>query len=710
MDTRSHTRWLLALAGLVVACAHGLPTVTGIPELRALSPGEAAEKRPAQIESQVVRLGPTGRDFFIYSGGAGAYVQRTLEEAEQEPVKAGDWVRITGTTHPGEFYPALVAGKVEVLRSAKLPPARPFRLDEIYKPASDCDWVAVEGRLIGAVDQSEEHGRFTLVLEMYDSVQLAVNLPVATGVWKRLPELMFRRVRFNAVVGTVYNNQRQQTGRVFFVNTINDFELIEEEGGQAAVPTLPIHNLMRVDVDPGQRVRTQGTVTHAAPNEIYLRGEEASLRVATLGGSGLELGQRVEVEGFVWPQPISPAFRALVVRVQHEASGEPEPMGIQLGELFGADQPEDLLDSRMNYELVRIRAQLVDTGKSFGSTLNTQGLTGQQSLLCRSGTHLFEARLPFGMEMDKALKPGATLELTGICHLMQDENLFRLYFDGLWLQVRDARDIVVLNPAPWWTPRRLLWGLGIVVGGLVLSMLWILALHRTVNAQTNTIGKQIERETTLNERQRIARELHDTLEQGLTALSMQLRRIARKVKNAPEEGLAAVDTAEKILRVCREESRASIQDLRGGLLEDMDLPSAVKQTLAKRMADTISETGVVDVQVKVEGAPVRLTLFAEHQVLRLVTEAASNALQHASPSKVEIGMAYCAGQLEVEVADDGCGFDLQKVEASGRFGLQGMHERANRLHGQLGIETAEGRGTRVRLSVPVEEFIKEASL
>ncbi|VGO12787.1 Sensor histidine kinase LiaS [Pontiella desulfatans] len=725
------------LALVVSGGACGQAVVSSVSELRKLSAAEAAEGRTVGLESQVVRLGPSGSHFFVFSGaGGGAYVQRSLELAKELNLKVGDMVRIHGKTYPGEFYPAIMAEKVELVGTRELPEARPFQLDEIHRPASDCDWVSVEGRLIASSDHATQFGRFYMLLEINDSIQLGVHLPARPGLWKRLPELMFRRVRFNAVVGTLYNGQRQLTGRVFIVDSIDDFKLLDEEGLHAATRNLPIQSLMRVHVDPREAIRTQGVVTHASANEIFLRGEETSLRVAVLNSNGLKEGQTVEVEGFVWPQPISPAFRALKVRVRKEAVGQPVPKEVELDELFGSGQPEDLLDSRMNYELVRIQAQLLDIGKSFGISRDVGEESGQQSLLCRSGSHVFEARLPEGMAAIKALAPGAELELTGICHLMHDENmLWRLYSDGLWLQVRGEGDVVVLQPAPWWTPKRLLWVAGIALGASALFLVWILALHKTVDRQTGIISKQVERETILDERARIARELHDNLDQGLTGAAIRLQgcrkfletgfkrhlellhffvdqemvadpvqkqKLVEHLSTVEKDSATSRDDLQSVqdmLGYCGEESRSQILDLRGGPLERMDLPAALRETL-EPLAD---ECGA-RLDIVVQGEPRRLKLRAERNFLLVAKESATNAARHAAPSLIRLTLAYRPDSIVLDIVDDGSGYNVSQDSPAGHFGLQGMRERANKLGAEFKIESVAGEGTSVHLELATVEW------
>lgn len=722
----SQKKLLLLWSVLLISVgALGQSTVTNVSGLRALSAEEAAKGLSVDLTAQVLRTGPQGSHFFISMDGKGAYVQRQGEVESLQLLSAGDLVRIIGTTYPGEFYPAIIAEKVEDIGTASLPPGRPFLLEEIHQPESDCDWVSVEGRLVDASGELQENGRFLLMVEIADSIQLAVHLPEAEQIWRRLPQIMFRRVRFNAVVGTVYNRQRQLTGRSFIVNSIDDFKLLEEDGLRRAVPALPIQALMQVDVNPREAVRTTGMVTHASESELFLRGEESSLKVAVLNNHGLEKGQRVEVEGFVWPQPISPAFRALVVRVLSEADDQPEPLDLNLSTLFGPVKPEDLLDSRMNYELVKVQAQLVEIGKSFGLSLDEGTHTGQESLLCRSDGHLFEVRLPEGTVVRDKLKPGALLELTGICHLMWDESMqWRLYFDGLWLQVRSAEDIVVLKAAPWWTVERLFMAVAISFVALLLVFGWSIMLHKTVDRQTGVISDKVEREAILDERQRIARELHDNLEQGLagTAIQLQgsrrllkhntktfaaeLRKVADEEKFQPLEAVLdrfdsemerntdEFTTAQEMLAYCGEESRTSIIDLRGGLLEKMDLSSALNEAIAPLAAECGAQF-----ELQVTGKVKRLKQVADRNLLMVAREAAINAARHGNPSRIRVELNYQETSLSLHIHNDGVGFDPNQLPKAGHFGLRGMHERINRIKGDLQIESDLTKGTTVRVAL-----------
>ncbi len=670
--------------------------IRDIKEIKNLSPEKAAEGLPVEIEAQVTHLHPRRRAIFLYDGEQGVYCNLPNQAQLFKHLKPGANVRIKGITHEGGFVPAMTAQELEVVGWKPLPQPRQFHAYEVFVPSirTDCEWVNPSGRLVGAAAFPEQD-YIMLELEILDT-RVGVQVPYAENAMEKAASLMFRRISFPAVVGTIYNRNRQMTGRVLFVNSMEDIEAISDGGEWDNLELWPIHTLMRSGGNYQKAVRTHGVVTFAGEQAVFLRGEQAALKVATIGGTELIPGDFVEVKGFIWPQPISPAFRARSTEViEHREA--PEPMRVNLA---------GNLDSRWNYDLISADVELVDIGRSFGLTPTSLDLKAGQpdtellSLLCRAGDRLFEAKLPTGSKLDSRFSPGAIIRLSGLCNIIPNRDPRWVFFtETLWIQLRDVSDVSLLVPAPWWTAGRLVWVIGIVSAATLLFLIWVVMLRKTVNRQTGVIVKQIERETVLNERQRIARELHDTLEQGLAGMALQLKSCAKQFDGNLEKGKASLKLAEGMLRHCREESRTSILELRGGLLEKMDMASAFREAV-RPLAD---ECGA-KFTVKVKGKPRRLQQYAERHLFRIVKEAATNAVRHAKPKTLSIDLQFSPTQLEISVCDDGAGFDVSKIARSERFGLQGMLERANRLHGKVDLDSTPGKGTCVKISLNTEEW------
>ncbi len=675
------------------------PYARSIMEIKQLSNEAAGKQYSARISGQVLNLHPRQSRVFIHDGTAGLYVELDRRVFEYKGLRAGSEVQFDGVTLVGGYSPIAYTTNLTVTGWSPLP--RAHRLDRtVFRATSvDVNWVEVEGRPI-AMEYVKSYNHYLITMEVLDTT-VEVYVPYQSGAFEMMKPYMFQDVTVQGVLGTTANQHRQMTGRILYVNSIDDFRLKPEITGIVPRPFL-MHELMQYGKASTGLVKTMGTVVSASPDTLYLRGEKANLKALIFHEKELSPGDSVELVGYVDVQPVSPSFRTVSVRRIGEGP-PPEPIYIQI--------EENEIDPDWNYDLVSLDAEFVHLEKGFSpneADVSEGKVTGGATdvLWCRSGERLFEARWPEGIPALSGIRPGSRIRLTGICHVSKTKNpRLDAMAGSLWLELLDENSLTVIRRASWWTAGRLLWTLGFTVSLTLFFLIWAIVLRKVVVRQTQTIGKQIERETTLNERQRIARELHDTLEQSLTALMLQLKRLKRKIEEELPAQLGTVEKAENMLQFCREESRASIQDLRGGILEKMDLKSAVEKNILQ-----LTEGSGIQLSVEMEGEPLRLTLFAEQQLLRLVSEAASNAVQHASPEKIAIQFSYSPDRLVISVCDDGCGFDPAIAESSGRFGLQGMHERANRLHGKLEIQSSAGAGTRIIISMPVKAFIKEESL
>jgi ligand-binding sensor domain-containing protein/signal transduction histidine kinase len=198
------------------------------------------------------------------------------------------------------------------------------------------------------------------------------------------------------------------------------------------------------------------------------------------------------------------------------------------------------------------------------------------------------------------------------------------------------------------------------------------------------------------ERERIAREWHDSLAQGIAAVGIQLQAIKDKVLD-PEEVRRHAEIAWRMVQSSLEQVRGSIWALRARNLEGAGLAVVVQETLGFFTTGTRVAGTVV-----VEGSPYPLHPDVEWNALRIVQEAITNAIRHAGARRLDVTVAYDAGLLRLSVRDDGRGFDGEHALGSSElhFGLLGMRERAMALGGTLSIESELGRGTNVLAGLP----------
>ena len=200
----------------------------------------------------------------------------------------------------------------------------------------------------------------------------------------------------------------------------------------------------------------------------------------------------------------------------------------------------------------------------------------------------------------------------------------------------------------------------------------------------------------LEERTRIAREIHDTLAQGFTGIVIQLEAAEDALADDPEAAHTHLLRARELARESLAEARRSVWALRPQALERGDLVSALAS-----LAGQLARESSVEIEFSQHGVPPRLSHDMENNLLRLCQEALTNALKHARASSIRAALIFGPQQVELRVEDDGQGFDPSQQPHPHGFGFLSMTERAERMGGQLIIDSQPGQGTRVVVLVPV---------
>jgi ligand-binding sensor domain-containing protein/signal transduction histidine kinase len=201
----------------------------------------------------------------------------------------------------------------------------------------------------------------------------------------------------------------------------------------------------------------------------------------------------------------------------------------------------------------------------------------------------------------------------------------------------------------------------------------------------------------LEERTRIAREIHDTLAQGYVGVSVQLELTSRLLKSSPEAAANQLELTKDLVRASLDDARSSIWNLR-------TTNPAQPETLPHRIVSTIQSRrtqGNIDptIRLDVHGTYRPLSPRIEDELLRIAQESLANALNHAQASHITVILAYDAHHLQLRITDDGIGFTLPPngFAPTGHFGLKGLEERAHAIQAKLHIDTRLGHGTTVEL-------------
>ncbi len=223
-------------------------------------------------------------------------------------------------------------------------------------------------------------------------------------------------------------------------------------------------------------------------------------------------------------------------------------------------------------------------------------------------------------------------------------------------------------------------------------------LIEQLNATRAQLAQREREAGILQERQRLAREIHDTLAQGFSGIVMQLEAAEQVLGSNPTAAQKFLDTARQTARDNLEQARRVVADLRPELLERDSLPDAICRT-AERWQN---ETGIA-AHINVTGERIALAPDIEITLLRATQEALNNVTKHAHAQRVEISLAYMGDTVTLDIQDDGAGMseNTNGTHAAGGFGLIAMRERAEALGGRVTLESAPGEGTTIAVELPV---------
>ena len=203
----------------------------------------------------------------------------------------------------------------------------------------------------------------------------------------------------------------------------------------------------------------------------------------------------------------------------------------------------------------------------------------------------------------------------------------------------------------------------------------------------------------LAERNRMARDIHDTLAQGFVGISLQIEAVGKMLEESPERAKQHLDLAQTMVTHSLTEARRSVWDLRAQALENADLAAALADAARKLTTGTS-----VHAEFKLSGSQRPIPATVENNLWRIGQEAMTNAMKHAKPKHLRVELEFAPRDITLTVADDGRGFDTQdnQLSGDGHFGLIGLRERAERLKARLIIESNPGAGTTIRVTAPVD--------
>ncbi len=674
-------------------------------QVRALTEVEARRGVPVHLRGVFIgEADPQGIAFVIQDQTDGIYIQGPA--ALVATVGRGDLLEVEGVTDPGGFAPYVVAQKIRKIGHGPIPEPIRVTLDELNAGQMDAKWVEISG-IVRSVEPTAPSDlappppgtRYTPPSK--DSSQARnpkVKMKLASGSARVIVELdggtnpaayVGAEVRLRGLCFNLHNRNRQfvrpfvqvPSGVAIVVENLPPTEPFSDQPR----PVASLFGFEQLTEKHGHRVHVRGIVVHHQPGTaLWIRDGDQALRVKTTHREVLQPGDEVDVVGF-------PA--------RSKYSAELEDATVRKRPVHTALLPHVLTDIssalRNDADLVQLEARLVEV-RRFPDNIAL-------ALDWRQTTIRAELRLPENMPAPADWLPGSIVRVAGVCSVKTDE---AGPLGGLWeprsfeLLLRSPADLAVIQPSPWWNAGRVVWllsgFLALAVGSVAVVML--VSRRRLQDQERRRDMAETEFTAILSERNRVAREIHDTLSQNLGAISVQLELARTHAAEISGPALDHIGAAHKLARVALTDARDSIWNMRSHVLERCDLGEALEGIL-RRMTEGTSVTP----NMRVDGDRRRLAPVVENNLLRIGQEAITNASKYAKSTRIDVRLAFEGRVVRLAVEDDGVGFVFGAQSDGDRrnFGLVGIKERAELLGGTAEIESAPGRGTRVTVTVSV---------
>jgi signal transduction histidine kinase len=623
----------------------------------------------------------------VHDGQFGQYVMDPTPSKASVPVWAdlqqGDIIEIEGHTARGGFAPNIIPTGVRRVGHGPLPVPKRVNYQTMLTGRHDCDYVEIVGVVQRAWRSPDENMRTLFAEVAYEEGVLR------TMFWDHadvdLERFIDARVRLKGNVGTLFGATAQLRGVSLFAGRTRDVEVLESPPDPFRMPSRSIKSLYNYSAhgEVVRRIRISGVVTGYVPGRpievsdfsstarfryirhvIYVDDGSGGARVDTEQPLRVRPGTVIDVAGFPTVTPGKPILSNAIFRVSGEGS-QPGPVTIH---------PDGVLTPDNDATLVRME----------GRFLSMLTNPNERSLIVRIGETVFDANL----EADAAtraledIRPGSLVSVTGVySYQAGPPPAFHIF-------LRTADDVRVVSAAPWWTLRHT---------AVMIVLLSFFAGGAALLVRTAANRKRQEYQAVLTERTRVGRELHDTLEQGLAGIGLQLEAVAGSLQTSPEAARQSLDVARQMLRYSLEEARRSVMDLRSQALESRDLAGALAD-MARQMTHGTPALALV----QVDGTPVRLDASVEHHLLRIGLEALTNAIKHSGASRITTRLRFGAETVELMVEDNGRGMGQPTPDGAGNlFGLQGIRERVDKLGGALHLDSRPGEGTLLSVAVPI---------
>ena len=621
-------------------------------------------------------------------------------------LRSGDLVRVRGFVDLSQFTPSCARlSHIDFLSHGDLPAPRNVSIRDIVSGKCDHRVVTAVGSVRDVFVDDVDPSYCALVLDS-DTGRLNVMFP-ATGVdLEKLDSLLNAKVSVSGLCLAATCGQRRMTGRHLNVQNATDIRVLEKSKDSV----FDVQNLEDLTARSGEEVAALGrrrifgrVLATWGKNQLLIKYlDKQFVRIELAHGDLPRYGDLIEAVGF----PETDLYNINLSRAAWRKNSETDPSLEPAQDVSAADILLDKLkrariDTRYNGKVVRLQGTIRNS-VSFPK--------GEKRIFIESDGFSIPADLSSLIGRLDDISIGCKVAVSGVCVIDIENwrpNTILPRIKGFFVVPRISDDVQVLSRPSWWTAGRLLAAIGALLTILVGILLWNTSLRRKVEKRSRELAQEtvarVTSELKVGERTRLAMELHDSIVQSLTGVSMEIR-TADRIADTDNTGMHQhLSLAVKTLDSCRKDLRNCLWDLRNLTLEDEDVNDAIRRTLAPHVGDT-------KLAVRFN---VPRELFCDntaHTILRIIRELAINAVQHGKATSIKVAGNIEDGKLLFSVRDNGCGFDPANVPgmAQGHFGLQGIRDRIETFEGEMSVLSSPDKGTKVTISLNLPKGTADA--
>ena len=580
---------------------------------------------------------------------------------KQTPVcKEGDIVRITGIQRPYKWtsVDVLHLRRLEVLGTRPLPDTRNATGREISDGRLLFEFVRIRGVLTSIIPG--EHG-WSWGIVRTDTGDVGVTIRESYRTCDELRKLLDAEISIRGIV--VYSwGSEQRLGAHVSMRGDKALKVLSPP------PQKPFDAPAFASTAAAHRQTLTGTVLARSKNRLVVQSPAHGIvQIYPSPGSAIPgIGHRVTVAGFAETDPVNLRFRESLCR--DDGAGHVE-----------AVQP--IIPSHTKLKDGYLHGKTISvTGIVLGPGMDTS-VPNQFTIDCSGCLIRVDASR---LEVPSFELPpvGSTVRINGIALSEYENTSVTETFPRLRQLVilpRTQDDIVTLKTPSWWTSAR-----------FVLCLLTLLALYGLRELVVRSITR-----IRLRERTMLAVDIHDTLAQHLTGVSLQLDAVElAETANRPDLAKAHLDYSRQALRSCRENLRYCLGDLRNNLPDASDMNEFIGKIVRPHV-------GAAKIAVRFNVARRMLSDQQAYAIGCVIRELAVNAVRHGKADRIRIAGQRKGRLILFSVHDNGCGFEPATCPGTqeGHFGLSGIRERLRPLHGELRIATRPNHGTRITVSI-----------